>query len=177
MDLMGVVFIAVVTALGGGSVRDVLFDHHPATWIKHPEYILYIVIAALLTTRVPKIVSRIKNVFLVLDAIGLAVFSVVGTAIVMSLYDNAVLAILGGVLTGVSGGILRDILCNRIPLIFHKEIYASVSIITSGLYFVLIGKIEMEIQSATIISLIAGTALRLAGIYFKLGLPIFRVED
>lgn len=177
MDLMGVIFIALITALGGGSLRDVLFNHHPITWIRHPEYILLIIISALLATRIPKIIDRIKSVFLILDAIGLAVFSVIGTAIVMELYDSVILAICGGVITGVFGGILRDILCNEIPLIFHKEIYASASIVASGLYFILVKNLGMSVHQSMLIAIVCATALRLAGIYFKLGLPVFKIDE
>lgn len=176
MDLMGVVFIALVTALGGGSLRDVFFAHYPLTWVKHPEYILFIIIAALLTTLIPRIITKIKNVFLILDAVGLMVFSVIGTAIVMEYHDSMILAICGGVITGVFGGILRDILCNEIPLIFHKEIYASASIVGSALYFLLVRYTGMGVSESMLVAIVCGTSLRLVSIYFKLGLPVFKIE-
>lgn len=177
MDLMGVMFVALVTAIGGGSVRDMLFDHHPLTWIKHPEYIWIILIAALVATRIPMIIVKFERVFLILDALGLVVFSIVGTEIVMQNHNNMTLAICGGVITGVFGGILRDMLCNRIPLIFQKEIYASVAIFASGLYYVLIVFFDISVGIASIVTLICGTTLRLIGIYYKLGLPIFSIEE
>ena len=77
MDWFGVLFIACVTA-SGGSIRDVLFGHYPLTWVAHPEYLLLICFAALLTTKIPYFVARFERTFLVLDALGLAVFSVIG---------------------------------------------------------------------------------------------------
>ncbi|WP_104697441.1 MULTISPECIES: trimeric intracellular cation channel family protein [unclassified Helicobacter] len=177
MDLMGVMFVALITAIGGGSVRDVLFSHQPLTWIKHPEYIWIILIAAIIATRIPRIITRLERVFLILDAIGLVVFSVIGTDIVMKSYDNMTLAICGGVITGVFGGILRDILCNQIPLIFHKEIYASVAIFASALYYSLIHFFGINEGIASLITIVCGATLRLVGIYYKLGLPVFSTEE
>lgn len=177
MDLMGVVFIALVTAIGGGSVRDILFNHHPLVWIKNPQYILIIIFAALFATRIPKFITKLQRVFLLLDAIGLVVFSIVGTAIVMEKYDDIILAICGGMITGVFGGILRDILCNQIPLIFHKEIYASVALFASALYYVLLKFCGIGAEIASIITVVLGSALRIFAIYYKLGLPVFNFED
>ncbi|MCE3037701.1 trimeric intracellular cation channel family protein [Helicobacter anatolicus] len=177
MDLMGVIFIALVTAIGGGSVRDILFNHHPLTWIKTPEYILVIVIAALFATRIPKIITRFERVFLLLDAIGLVVFSIVGTAVVMAKYDSVILAICGGVITGVFGGILRDTLCNQIPLIFQKEIYASVSLLASALYYMLLTICGIGAEIASVITIICGSLLRIFAIYYKIGLPVFNFEE
>lgn len=176
MDLMGVMFVALITAIGGGSVRDMLFNHHPLSWIEHPEYIWIILIAAIIATRIPKIITKLERFFLILDAIGLVVFSVIGTDIVMKNYDGITLAVCGGVITGVFGGILRDILCNQIPLIFHKEIYASVAIFASALYYILIQFFNINDGIASLVTIVCGSILRLIGIYYKIGLPIFNTE-
>ncbi|CBG39473.1 trimeric intracellular cation channel family protein [Helicobacter mustelae] len=177
MDLMGVIFIALVTAIGGGSVRDILFNHHPLVWIKHPQYILIIVLAALLATRIPKFITKFERVFLLLDAIGLVAFSVIGTAVVMEKYQSMTLAICGGVITGVFGGILRDIFCNQIPLILRREIYASVALFASAFYYILLEFFGLSAEIASGVTLICGSALRIFAIYYKLGLPVFHFED
>lgn len=114
MDLFGVIFIALVTAIGGGSIRDVLLGHYPLTWVKHPEYIVLICLCALIATKIPRIVSRLESLFLTLDAIGLVVFSILGAQIAIEQNHGFIIAISAAVITGVFGGILRDILCMRI---------------------------------------------------------------
>ena len=177
LDLMGVIFIALVTALGGGAIRDICFDHHPMTWIKNPELILLIIISALATTKIAKMITKIKKTFLILDAVGLVVFSIVGTEIVMQLHQSIILAVCGGVITGVFGGILRDILCNQIPLIFQKEIYASVSILSSLLFYILINHTDLGSEIASLITLVCGTCLRLLSLAYGFGLPVFHFDE
>ena len=122
MDWFGVIFIACVTAIGGGSIRDILFGHYPLTWVAHPEYLVIVCVAALITTRIPYFVERFEKAFLILDALGLAVFSVIGARIGMDFHPSGAMAVAGAVITGVFGGILRDIFCARIPLVFQKEL-------------------------------------------------------
>lgn len=177
MDLFGVMFIACATAIGGGSVRDMIFGHYPLTWVANPEYLLIVCVAALITTRMPYFFGRFERTFLVLDALGLAVFSVIGAKIGMEYHPTGFMALIGAVITGVFGGILRDIFCARIPLVFQKELYASISLLT-GAMFVAIYYIDKHIIDVNeniniIICLAVGFITRLIAIRYHLGLPVF----
>lgn len=177
MDLFGVMFIALVTAIGGGSIRDMLLGHFPLTWVKHPEYILLICFCALFATRIPKIVSKLESLFLTLDAIGLVVFSILGAQVAIEEEYGFIIAIVGAVITGVFGGILRDIFCMRIPLVFQKEIYAGIALIAGGIYYTLIVWLEFNALLCTLITLFVGVGARLLAIKYQWSLPVFSYNE
>lgn len=172
MDLIGVLCIALAAAIGGGSIRDVLFNHYPLTWVAHPEYIIIVCVAALLTTLIPSVVARLEKLFLVLDALGLVAFAVIGAEVARSQGYGVVLVVSSGVITAVFGGVLRDIFCGIVPLVFRKELYAGVAILTSLLYYGL-SVLECDLQVASIVAVVCGFFLRLLAIWYKLSMPVF----
>ncbi|KPH52082.1 hypothetical protein BA184_08495 [Helicobacter pullorum] len=178
MDWFGVIFIACVTAIGGGSIRDILFGHYPLTWVAHPEYLAMVCIAALITTRIPYFVERFEKAFLILDALGLAVFSVIGARIGMDFHPSGAMAVAGAVITGVFGGILRDIFCARIPLVFQKELYASIALLVGSLYvaleFIAQNYFKLDENFIVIFALLVGFIARIIAIRYHLGLPTFK---
>lgn len=128
MDFFGVIVVAGITALGGGTVRDTIFNTYPITWISHPGYLAYTSVCALITIFVSHYLIRLMKWFLILDALGLSAFVITGTQKILNAGFSPSVAVIGGMLTGICGGMLRDILCNDIPLVLREELYAIIAL-------------------------------------------------
>lgn len=172
MDWVGVYLLGCVTALGGGTVRDILLDHHPLVWIAHPQYLLVTGGAALATIALARFVHRLRGVFLFLDAVGLVLFSVIGCNVALGLELPFLVVIAAGLITGCVGGVLRDVLCAEIPLLFRAELYATVSVLTAGVY---LGGLEAGIPHdvALLMAMTLGLTLRLLSLRFGWIMPKF----
>jgi uncharacterized membrane protein YeiH len=172
MDWFGVCLIACVTALGGGTMRDILLDHYPLVWVANPYVLLLVCGAALLTIPLARLVERLRWPFLLLDALGLVVFTVIGCNIGIEAGVHPIIVIVAGMVTGTAGGILRDVLCNDIPLIFQGELYASVSMIAGIVYYLgLTGGVQPDVMA--LIAIVVGFTLRVSAIAFKWEMPKF----
>ena len=128
MDWMGVCLLGSIAALGGGSVRDMLLGHYPLVWVKEPWLLLLTAGAAACAIALARIIHHLRIAFLVLDAIGLVVFTIAGCEVALQMNQPLLIVIVAGMITGCVGGVLRDILCNDVPLLFRSELYASVSV-------------------------------------------------
>jgi len=176
LDPFGVVVLASVTAIGGGTIRDVILQT-PVFWVVQPIYLYVILITALLTIILVRQPKRIpKRFLLIADALGLALFAVLGTQKSLTLGSPLPVAIVMGTITGVAGGMIRDVLCNVIPMILQKEIYALAAILGGGLFviFHLLGWPENE---ATVVAVSGALLLRLAAIYWRVSLPAFDIIE
>lgn len=176
MDLFGVIIIACVTALGGGTLRDVVLGHFPVGWVANPQYILITAAAALVTVLLAPIMHHFKRAFLVLDALGLVAFSLIGCAIARDMQLSPFICMISGMMTGVFGGVLRDVLCNEIPLVFQKELYAVVSLLTAGAYWLLLSW-GVSVNVSISICLVGGFSLRMVAIYKSWEIPKFIYKD
>jgi len=176
LDPFGVVVLASVTAIGGGTIRDVILDT-PVFWLVNPIYLYVIITTALLTIVLIRRPKRIPKRFLLLsDALGLALFAVLGTAKAMSLGVPISIAIVMGTITGVAGGMIRDVLCNVIPMILRQEIYATAAIL-GGCLYALFSTLGWSENLATIGAVVGALTLRLAAIYWQVSLPAFQIID
>lgn len=176
MDWIGVCIIAWVTALGGGTIRNILLDHYPMTWVAHPEYLLITAGGALFAALIASVMKRLRTLFLYLDALGLVVFTIIGCQVAEQMQLPVIIVLLSGMITGCAGGVLRDVLCNDVPLLFRKEVYASVSIVTGAVY-VGVEYLGYSVHLATIIAAIAGLILRVLAIRYQWQMPKFVYQD
>ncbi len=176
LDLLGVVVIATVTAVGGGTLRDVLLDRHPVFWIADPAYLYVILAASLLTVPYARRFRPPERLLLIADALGLALFSVIGAQIALAAGLRGILVVVMGTLTGVAGGVLRDVLTAEIPLVLRRgRIYATAAIAGVTLYLLLEGAIDGAVAAAAGMTFIA--ALRFAAIVWDLKLPVFTLPQ
>ena len=173
MDPFGVIVLASVTAIGGGSIRDTLIGATPVFWINDPNYIIVILATVLLTmvfVRKPKRVPQ--HTLPIADALGLALFTVIGAEKALGLGLSGMIAVVMGLITGVGGGIIRDILCRQVPMVLRTEIYATASIF-GGISYTLSLALGLADMVALGLAMLSALAIRLAAIKWHLSLPAF----
>ena len=176
MDWAGVCMLGSITALGGGTIRDVLLGHYPLIWVENPSLLVLTGAAAFATILVARVVHRLSLAFLVLDAIGLVVFTIAGCDVAWQMNESLPIVIVAGMITGCAGGVLRDILCNDVPLLFRSELYASVSVVT-GLFYVAAFRFTLNSELWTALTFALGLSFRLLAIRYKWEMPKFVFND
>jgi len=171
MDIVGATTIAFVTAFGGGTIRDLLLGRTPVFWVVDPGLtITTFVIAVISFYRL----EYVSNRFLVFaDAIGLGIFSILGATYALQLEISPIVAVLMGVITGIFGGVLRDVLTNQIPVVFGQstELYATCSFIGTLLFVLLNATPLVNILPASLIGTLTVFSLRMLALRFKMTLP------
>jgi uncharacterized membrane protein YeiH len=170
-DLFGMVVVALAAALGGGSLRDVLLDR-TVFWIADQSYLVAAVLAGLVTFALVRVVRLPARVFLLPDAVGLALFTVSGTQAALAMNAPWLVASLMGVITGVFGGIVRDVLCNEVPLVFSGQLYATASWL-GALLLVALVEVGMPADWSALVAGAFVLTLRLLAIRLRWGLPVF----
>ena len=172
MDWFGVCVLACVTALGGGTMRDTLLGHYPLIWVADPMLLLICCGAALVTIAAARFMHALRWPFLLLDAAGLVIFTISGCEVAMSMGQSPIIVIVAGMITGIAGGIIRDVLCNDVPLVFSSELYATVSIVTGVVYYAGL-QYGFPADFVIIAAAAIGFTLRVLAIVFKLEMPKF----
>ena len=170
LDVFGVVVIAFVTAVGGGTLRDMILGNTPVFWVHDPTYIVTVLAGVILTVFLVRFNLLPNRPLLVADACGLALFTVIGTQVALNLSTHWSIAIVMGIMSSVAGGMVRDVLSDDIPLVLRKEIYATASLCGAISYLVLVG---MGFPTLAIIfSMTLTLALRLTAIWRGWSLPV-----
>lgn len=176
LDLLGVIVLGLVTAIGGGTIRDVLLDRHPLFWLADSWYLVVIIASALATVAYVRWRPPPAAALLYADAIGLAMFSISGAQIAERAGLPPLSCVVLGTITGAAGGAVRDVLSAEIPLVLRRgNLYASAAIAGSGLYFVLVS-VGAPRFTASMAGMAIVAMVRLASIAFGLQLPVFALE-
>lgn len=170
LDIMGVIIIGFVTAIGGGTLRDVLIGNTPVSWMRNIDTPLIILITAICTIIFKNRIKKFKITLFLFDALGLGLFTIIGVQKALSINLHPAICVALGTITGCFGGVLRDLLLNTIPLIFHKEIYASACIIGGIFYLLMLHVIDPGL--AKLIAVAAVCGIRIVAVRFGLKLPV-----
>ena len=170
LDLFGVIIVATFTAVGGGTLRDLLLNHHPIFWVVDYWYLVTILVSALVTVVYLSRRPPPGMLFLVADACGLAIFALSGARLALEAGHSPLIVIIMGTMTGVMGGILRDVITARVPLVLQREIYATAAIVGILTYLALNG---LSVPDALAFPAGIGVivALRVLAIRWGLNLP------
>lgn len=169
MDPFGIFIIAFVTAVGGGTLRDVLIGRTPVGWMYDINYIYVIAGGVLFAVLLRKKIDYLRTSLFLFDTIGLGVFTLIGLEIGVKASLHPIISIALGAMSASFGGVIRDILCNEIPVIFRKEIYATACIVGGIVYFIVDGFVSENILYLITASVVI--AIRLIAVRFKLTLP------
>lgn len=175
MDVFGVSVIAFLTALGGGTIRDVVLGRYPIGWTQHPEYVYLVLAFGMLTVVVSRYMHHLKRTFLVLDALGLIAFSLIGCGVASDMNYPVIVSIMAGMITGIFGGVIRDVLCGQVPIVFKREIYASISFAICAMFLAMQAAGVSE-SASMVVCFVIGLVARLLAIWRGWRLPVFSYQ-
>ncbi|WP_422859412.1 trimeric intracellular cation channel family protein [Flagellimonas sp. S174] len=170
LDLFGVLIIAFVTAIGGGTLRDLLIGNTPVTWMRDLTYVTIIPITVLLTILFSRQLKYLRKSLFLFDTIGIGLYTMLGIEKGLEANLSPVMCIALGTMTASFGGVLRDILCNEIPVIFRKEIYATACILGGTLYFI-VNWLGVPDAYAYVAGILAVIVMRILAVRFSIRLP------
>lgn len=170
MDLFGVFIITFVTAVGGGTLRDVMIGRTPVGWMLNIDYIFVIITGFILTLLFKQLIEKFKIYLFIFDTIGLGVFTLIGLEKGINIGLHPIICIALGTMTACFGGVIRDILCAEIPVIFKKEIYATICIL-GGIVFFILRKFNLNSDVLYLTTSLVIISVRVMAVKFKWYLP------
>lgn len=175
-DPFGVFIIAFVTAVGGGTLRDVLIGRQPVVWMNDHNYIYAIFIAVIIAVVFRKNLKILSKSLFLFDTIGLGIFTIIGTEIGINANFHPIISIALGTMSASFGGVIRDILCNEIPVIFRKEIYATACIL-GAITFIILNKLNLDATVIYVSTTLIVIIIRLIAVKLHLTLPLFYTKN
>lgn len=170
MDIFGIFVVAFATAMGGGMLRDVLIGNTPVIWMQDLTYLLVVAIGTVIALIFRKRLLYLRLSLFLFDTIGLGIFTIIGIEKGIEAGLHPIICITLGTMTGCFGGVVRDILCNDIPVIFRKEIYATICIL-GGLVFFLLKQINLTNDLIYVLTSLLIIFFRLVAVKYKWSLP------
>ena len=174
LDLVGFAFMACLTAVGGGTIRDLLLDRHPVFWIGQPDYILIATAAAVLVFFTAHMVESRYNWLVWLDSFALAIAAAAGSGAALSMGQSGIIVVLMGVTTGCLGGLMRDVVCNEVPLVLKQgELYVSCAF-AGALTAVAASRLGLDELTALSACALICWALRAGSLVFGWKLPVYK---
>ena len=172
LDPFGVLVISFVTAIGGGTLRDILIGNLPVNWLRNETVTIVIFCSAIVTMLFGRYLKHLTTTLFLFDALGLGLFTVVGIKFGIEKEFSVGVCIALGTITACFGGVVRDVLLNNIPLLFRKEIYAMACII-GGLIYFLLRETGLDADVVTILCILIIFAVRVLAVRYKISLPPF----
>jgi uncharacterized membrane protein YeiH len=171
-DYFGVFFTGFITAIGGGTLRDMMLGAYPISWLNDKNILISIIIAFVFTLLFKKYIVKLRRTLFLFDTVGVGIYTILGVQKSLEYHVNPFAAVILGLISAVFGGVIRDTLLNEIPLIFAKEIYATACIIGAVLF---VGLLNLNIDStiAATISMSLIIVIRVIAVKYKLALPKF----
>jgi uncharacterized membrane protein YeiH len=170
LDLFGVFIIAFVTAIGGGTLRDLLIGNTPVAWMLESTYIITIIGTVILAIVLREKLRYLRKSLFLFDTLGIGLYTMVGIEKGLNANLLPVMCIILGTITASFGGVIRDILCNEIPVIFRKEIYATACVL-GGLSYFLLRKLPLDDEYVYLASILIVIGIRLVAVKYKIALP------
>lgn len=175
-DLFSVFFTGFITAIGGGTLRDITLGNYPVSWVRDENILWSIFVGFLLVILLPRLLAKLRDELFLFDTLGIGIYTVLGTRIALDHGVNFFASALLGMISAIFGGVIRDTLMNEVPFIFRKEIYATACLVGSVLY-IFLNFLNVSDNLNLIISATVVVCIRVVAVRYNLGLPKIKIFD